>query len=44
MLKDVDILANYGHGYNDVGLCSYDLTEKREFRLMQGHASALTGP
>jgi hypothetical protein len=45
MLKDINILvANYGHSYNDVSLCiSYDVTGKREFRLMQGHASALLG-
>jgi hypothetical protein len=48
MLKDINIMANYGHRheYNDNlnSPCSYDMTGKREFRLMQGHASALTGP
>jgi hypothetical protein len=34
MFKDIDILAKYGHEYNDVSLSSYDMTEKREFRLM----------
>jgi hypothetical protein len=32
-IKDINILANYGHEYNDVSLCSYDATGKREFRL-----------
>jgi hypothetical protein len=37
--------VNYGHEYNDVSFCSYDVpvTGKREFRLMHGRASALTG-
>jgi hypothetical protein len=29
MLKDINILTNYGHEYNDVSLCSYDVTGKR---------------